>query len=114
MQAKKKSKKKPAAKSAPEKAKKTKQVKEEQNEKQPLLKTLIFGEEKPDLTELEAGSTTILDILSPTTVDTKSRDYIVVDGVFRIPTSMSRVTDTPPRLAPAGLRPWWRPEKASI
>ena len=82
MQAKKKSKKKPAAKSAPEKAKKTKQGKEEQNEKQPLLKTLIFGEEKPDLTELEAGSTTILDILSPTTVDTKSRDYIVVDGVF--------------------------------
>lgn len=82
MQAKKKSKKKPAAKSAPEKAKKTKQVKEEQNEKQPLLKTLIFGEEKPDLTELEAGSTTILDILSPTTVDTKSCDYIVVDGVF--------------------------------
>ena len=82
MQAMKKSKKKPAAKSAPEKAKKTKQVKEEQNEKQPLLKTLIFGEEKPDLTELEAGSTTILDILSPTTVDTKSRDYIVVDGVF--------------------------------
>lgn len=49
MQAMKKSKKKPAAKSAPEKAKKTKQVKEEQNEKQPLLKTLIFGEEKPDL-----------------------------------------------------------------
>ena len=48
----------------------------------PLLKTLIFGEEKPDPTELEAGSTTILDILSPTTVDTKSRDYIVVDGVF--------------------------------
>ena len=82
MQAMKKSKKKPAAKSAPEKAKKTKQVKEEQNEKQPLLKTLIFGEEKPDLTELEAGSTTILDILSPTTVDPKSRDYIVVDGVF--------------------------------
>ena len=82
MQAMKKSKKKPAAKSAPEKGKKTKQVKEEQNEKQPLLKTLIFGEEKPDLTELEAGSTTILDILSPTTVDTKSRDYIVVDGVF--------------------------------
>ena len=48
----------------------------------PLLKKLIFGEEKPDLTELEAGSTTILDILSPTTVDTKSRDYIVVDGIF--------------------------------
>jgi len=46
------------------------------------LKRLIFGEEKPDLTELESGSTTILDILSPTAVDTKSRDYIVVDGIF--------------------------------
>jgi hypothetical protein len=46
------------------------------------LKRLIFGEEKPDLSELEAGATTILDILSPTTVDTKSRDYIVVDGVY--------------------------------
>lgn len=83
MQVKKKPKKKAAAKSAPTKVKKEKQAKEEQqNEKQPFLKTLIFGEEKPDLTELEAGSTTILDILSPTTVDTKSRDYIVVDGVF--------------------------------
>ena len=83
MQVKKKSKKKAAAKSAPAKDKKEKQAKEEQqNEKQPFLKTLIFGEEKPDLTELEAGSTTILDILSPTTVDTKSRDYIVVDGIF--------------------------------
>ena len=83
MQAKKKPKKKAAAKATPAKAKKEKLAKEEQqNEKQPFLKTLIFGEEKPDLTELEAGSTTILDILSPTTVDTKSRDYIVVDGVF--------------------------------
>lgn len=50
--------------------------------KQPLLKRLLFGSEKPDLSELEAGSTTILDILSPTAIDTKSRDYIVVDGVF--------------------------------
>ena len=83
MQAKKKPKKKSAAKVTPVKAKKEKLAKEEQQtEKQPFLKTLIFGEEKPDLTELEAGSTTILDILSPTTVDTKSRDYIVVDGVF--------------------------------
>ena len=82
MQTKKKPKKKTAAKSATAKTKKEKQTKEEQqNKKQPFLKTLIFGEEKPDLTELEAGSTTILDILSPTTVDTKSRDYIVVDGV---------------------------------
>lgn len=50
--------------------------------KQPLLNRLLFGPEKPDLSELEAGSTTILDILSPTAIDTKSRDYIVVDGVF--------------------------------
>ena len=49
---------------------------------QPLLKRLLFGPERPDLSELEAGSTTILDILSPTAIDTKSRDYIVVDGVF--------------------------------
>ncbi len=51
-------------------------------QRQPFLKRLLFGEEKPDLMELEAGSTTVLDILSPTTVDTKSRDYIVVDGIF--------------------------------
>ena len=50
--------------------------------KQSGLKRLLFGEEKPDLTELESGSTTILDILSPTAVDTKSRDYIIVDGVY--------------------------------
>lgn len=50
--------------------------------KQPLLKRLLFGPERPDLSELEAGSTTILDILSPTAIDTKGRDYIVVDGVF--------------------------------
>lgn len=50
--------------------------------KQPLLKRMLFGPERPDLSELEAGSTTILDILSPTAIDTKSRDYIVVDGVF--------------------------------
>jgi hypothetical protein len=50
--------------------------------KQALLKRLLFGPERPDLSELEAGSTTILDILSPTAIDTKSRDYIVVDGVF--------------------------------
>ena len=50
--------------------------------KQPLLKRLLFGSERPDLSELEAGSTPILDILSPTAIDTKSRDYIVVDGVF--------------------------------
>ena len=48
--------------------------------KQPLLKRLLFGPERPDLSELEAGSTTILDILSPTAIDTKSRDYIYITG----------------------------------
>lgn len=61
---------------------KRKKQSEEERSNQSLLKRVIFGEEKPDLTELEAGSTTILDILSPTTVDTKSSDYIVVDGVY--------------------------------
>ena len=63
---------------APPKEKRTKKERTEP----PLLKRVIFGEERPDLTELEAGSTTILDILAPTTVDTKSKDYIVVDGVY--------------------------------
>mgnify|MGYP004586596891 CR=1 FL=1 len=51
-------------------------------ENQPFLKRLLFGEEKPDVSELEAGSTTVLDILSPTSIDTKSRDDIVADGIF--------------------------------
>ena len=46
------------------------------------LKRLIPGGEKPALSGLEAGSTTILDILSPTAIDTKSRDCILVDGVY--------------------------------
>ena len=69
-------------KKAPVKPKKKPQKAKKKGEKSFSLKRLIMGEEKPDLTELEAGSTTILDILSPTTIDTKSRDYIVVDGVF--------------------------------
>lgn len=70
-----------AAKKIQKASPKEKCTKKEQTE-QPLLKRMIFGEERPDLTELEAGSTTILDILAPTTVDTKSKDYIVVDGVY--------------------------------
>ena len=66
----------------PSKKKEKQAAKEKAEKNQPFLKRLIFGEEKPDLTELEAGSTTILDILSPTAIDTTSRDYIVVDGIF--------------------------------
>lgn len=49
---------------------------------QSRLKHLLFGEPKQDMSEIESGSTTILDILSPTAVDAKSRDHIVVDGIF--------------------------------
>lgn len=56
--------------------------KEPKPKRQPFLKRLIFGEEKADLAELEVGATTILDILSPTSADTRGRDYIVVDGIF--------------------------------
>ena len=59
-----------------------KEIEQEDVATQPLFKRLLFGEEKLDLRELEGGSTTILDILSPTAINTKSRDYIVVDGIF--------------------------------
>lgn len=49
--------------------------------KQPLLKRLLFGPERPDL---RAGSRLYHHSghSLPTAIDTKSRDYIVVDGVF--------------------------------
>ena len=75
-------KKRTALKRVPPEQPRKKKPSEVEQPNRPLLKRVIFGEEKPDLTELEAGSTTILDILSPTTVDTKSKDYIVVDGVY--------------------------------
>ena len=62
--------------------KKLKKADESTPLKQPFLKRLFSGEEKLDLSELESGSTTILDILSPTAIDTKSRDYIIVDSVY--------------------------------
>ncbi len=70
------------AKKPPVKPKKKAQTSKKKDGQPFSLKRLLMGEEKPDLTELESGSTTILDILSPTTVDTKRRDYIVVDGVY--------------------------------
>ena len=72
----------PRNKKTPQKTEKKKQRDKPTEKKMPRIKRLLFGEEKPDLSEMEAGSTTILDILSPTAVDTKSRDYIVVDGIF--------------------------------
>ena len=73
-----------AKKTAPKKQKvrEPPKKKEPKPRRQPFLKRLIFGEEKADLAELEIGATTILDILSPTSADTRGRDYIVVDGIF--------------------------------
>ena len=75
-------KKRTALKKTPPEQPRKKKTSEVERPDQPLLKRMIFGEEKPDLTELEAGSTTILDILAPAAVDTKSKDYIIVDGVY--------------------------------
>ena len=88
------------------------QIIEVQPKKQPFLKRLLFGEETPDLSELEAGSTTILDILSPTSVDTKSRDYIVVDGIFHAYLYITGMA-TPRPSAQAGWLRWSRPARAS-
>lgn len=66
----------------PPKAKKKKPAAKRENQEKFSLKHLLMGEEKPDLTELGSGSTTILGILSPTAVGTKSRDCIVVGGVY--------------------------------
>ncbi len=69
-------------KNPPLKREKKKHPIKDKNHEKFSFKRLLLGEEKPDLSELEAGSTTILDILSPTAIDTKSRDYILVDGVY--------------------------------
>ncbi len=50
--------------------------------KQPFLKRLLFPNPAPDVSELESGSTTILDVISPTVVDTHGRDFVIVDGVY--------------------------------
>ena len=85
---------------------------EEALPKQAFLKRLIFGEEKPDLSEVEAGSTTILDILSPTAVDTKSRDYIVVDGIFHAYLYITGYGYST-TVRSGWLSRWWRPARAS-
>ena len=69
-------------KNPPLKREKKKHPIKDKNHEKFSFKRLLLGEEKTDLSELEAGSTTILDILSPTAIDTKSRDYILVDGVY--------------------------------
>ena len=74
---------KPTPKKAPPKRQAAEELpKKEKPKRQPFLKRLLFGEDKPELSILEAGATTVKDILSPTAVDTSGRDTIVVDGIF--------------------------------
>jgi hypothetical protein len=51
---------------------------------EPTKKRGIFGKGKnpPDDFNIDEGSTTILDVLSPTSIDLTGRDYIIVDGVY--------------------------------
>lgn len=51
-------------------------------QKPTLLERWPFRKKVADLADLESGATTVLDIISPTTVDTKNRDYIIVDDVY--------------------------------
>ncbi len=54
------------------------------SEAPPKRFTLPFGKNKQagDDIVLEEGSTTILDVISPTSIDLTGREYIVVDGVY--------------------------------
>ena len=47
-----------------------------------LLKLFKHKPEIPEVTPLQSGSTDIMDIISPASVDLHHRDYIVVDGVY--------------------------------
>lgn len=75
---------------------------------------LPFGKKEPglDLTPIEAGATTIQDILSPTSVDLFGRDYVVVDGVYHAYLYITGYGYS--TVVGAGwLAPWWRPGRAS-
>ena len=46
------------------------------------IKDFLFGKKPEELPEIWTGSTSLLDILAPSSVDNGSRDYIVVDGIY--------------------------------
>ena len=46
------------------------------------IKKSVIGEKRQEAAESWTGQTTVLDVLAPSSVDTGSRDYIVVDGVY--------------------------------
>lgn len=60
--------------------------KESQKRKKPSmimdLKERITGNKTQEIPESWTGQTTVLDVLAPSSVDTGSRDYIVVDGIY--------------------------------
>lgn len=54
----------------------------EEAPRRPFLKRLLFGEERPDLSILETGATTIQDILAPNIGDSHGKEYFLLDGVY--------------------------------
>ena len=46
------------------------------------IKDFLFGKKPEELPEVWTGSTSLLDVLAPSSVDNGSRDYIVVDGIY--------------------------------
>lgn len=62
-----------------------KKTKEGNSKKQSLtekIKKTFFKEKEREIPESWTGQTSVLDIISPSSVDNGSRDYIVVDGVY--------------------------------
>ena len=46
------------------------------------LQNIFAKSKKEEIPEIWTGQTSVLDILAPSSVDTGSRDYIVVDGIY--------------------------------
>ena len=46
------------------------------------IKGMFKKEKQEGMPDLWTGQTTVLDIISPSSVDNGSRDYIVVDGIY--------------------------------
>ena len=47
-----------------------------------LLKKFKRKEKPPELDEVEAGTITVLDVISPASIDLKSKNHVIIDDVF--------------------------------
>ena len=47
-----------------------------------LPKVLRRREKPPELDEMQSGTTTVLDLISPSSIERKSKDYIIMDGMY--------------------------------